>query len=58
MKGKNTLVAAWSHEVVFFQVLDFETSNSKSEVSKSNLWKITPFSKTTSLQRKLFLTMF
>ena len=25
-----------SHEVVCFQMLDFETSNSKSEVSKSN----------------------
>ena len=47
-----------SHEVVYFQMLDFETSNSKSEVSKSNSSKITPFSKTTSLQRVLFLTMF
>ena len=35
-------------------MLDFETSNFKSEVSKSNLRKITSFSKTTSL----FLTMF
>ena len=42
----------------FDQMLDFETSNSKSEVSKSNSWKITSFSKTTSLQRELFLTMF
>ena len=25
-------------------MVDFETSNSKSEVSKSNLWKITSFS--------------
>ena len=57
-KKKNTLVAPWSHEVVCFQMLDFETSNSKSEVSKSNSWKITSFSKTTSLQRELFLTMF
>ena len=28
------------HEVVCFQKLDFVTSNSKSEVSKSNSWKI------------------
>ena len=28
------------------------------EVSKSNLWKITSFSKTTLLQREPFLTMF
>jgi hypothetical protein len=41
-----------------FQVLDFETSNSKSEVLKSNSWKITSFSKTTPLQREQFLTMF
>ena len=47
-----------SHEVVCFQMLEFETSNSKSEVSKSNTWKITSFSKTTSLQREPFLTMF
>ena len=39
-------------------MVDFETSRSKSEVSKSNLWKITSFSKTMSLQRELFLTMF
>ena len=57
MKEKN-LVAPWSHEVVCLQMLDFETSNSKSEVSKSNSWKITFFSKTTSLQRELFLTVF
>ena len=37
MKEKTPL----SHEVVCFQMLDFETSNSKLEVSKSNLWKIT-----------------
>ena len=30
---------------VVCQMLDFETSNSKSEVSKSNSWKITSFSK-------------
>ena len=47
-----------SHKVVCFQMLDFETSNSKLEVSKSNSWKITPFSKTTSLQKERFLTMF
>ena len=39
-------------------MLDFETSNSKLEVSKSNSLKITSFSKTMSLQRELFLTMF
>ena len=56
MKEKTPL----SHEVVCFQMLDFETSNSKSEVSKSNSWKITSFSKTTLLQRERepFLTMF
>ena len=54
MKEKTPL----SYEVVCFLMLDFETSNSKLEVSKSNLWKITSFSKTTSLQRELFLTMF
>ena len=53
MKEKTPL----SHEVVCFQMLDFETSNSKLEVLKSNLWKITSFSKTTLLQRELFLTM-
>ena len=55
---KKYLVAQWSHEVLCFQMLDFETSNSKSEVSKSNSLKITSFSKTTSLQRELFLAMF
>ena len=50
---KNTLV----NKVVCFQMLDFETSSSKLEVSKSNLWKITSFSKTTSLQREPFLTV-
>ena len=38
-----------SHEVVCFQMLDFETSNSKLEVAKSNSWKITSLSKTSSL---------
>ena len=33
-------------------------NNSKSEVSKSNSQKITSFSKTTSLQREPFLTVF
>ena len=37
---------------------DFETSSSKSEVSKSYSWKITPFSKTMARQRESFLTMF
>ena len=34
MKEKNTPL---SHEVVCFQTLDFETANSKSEVSKSEV---------------------
>ena len=55
---KKNLLAPWSHKVVCFQMLDFKTSNSKSEVSKSNSWIITSFSKTTSLQREPFLTMF
>ena len=54
MKEKTPL----PHEVVCFQMLDFETSNSKSEVSKSNAWKITSFSKTMLLQREPFLTVF
>ena len=56
MKEKKTPL---SHEVVCFQMLDFKTSNSKLEVSKSNLWKVTFFFfLTTSLQREPFLTMF
>ena len=47
-----------SHKVVVCQMLDFETSNSNSEVSKSNSWKITSFWTTTLLQRESFLTMF
>ena len=47
-----------SHEVVCIEMVDFETSNSKSEVSKSNSWKITSISKTMALQRETFLTMF
>ena len=43
MKEKNTLV---KRSRVLSDV-DFETSNSKSEVLKSNSWKITSFSKTT-----------
>ena len=39
-------------------MLDFGTSKSNSEVSKSNSWKFTSFSKTTLLQREPFLTMF
>ena len=56
MKEKTPL----SHEVVCFQILDFETSKSNLEVSKSNAWKMTSFSKTTCilLQREPFLTMF
>ena len=50
--------ACIKHKVVCFQMLDFETSNSKLEVWKSNSWKITSFSKTTSLQREPFHTMF
>ena len=53
MKEKTPL----SHEVVCFQMLDFETSNSKPEVSKSNSWEITSFSKTMLLQWEPFLTM-
>ena len=54
---KNTLVAPWSYEVLCFQMLDFKTSNPKSEVLKSNSWKITSFSKTTSLQRGCYSKM-
>ena len=52
------IICIMSHKVLCFQMLDFETSNSISEVSKSNSWKIISFSKTTSLQRKPFLTTF
>ena len=51
MKEKNILVASWSHKVVYFQMLVFETSNYKSEVLKTNSWKITSFSKIKSLQK-------
>ena len=47
-----------SYEVVCFQTLDFETSKSNFEVSKSNSWKIASFLKATLLQREPFLTMF
>ena len=43
-----------SSEVVCIQMLDFETSNSKSEVAKSNSWKISSFSKTMALQKEPF----
>ena len=39
-------------------MVDFETSSSKSEVSKSNSWKITSYPKTMALQRVPFPTMF
>ena len=39
-------------------MLGFKTSKSNAEVSITNLWKITSFSKATLLQRKPFLTMF
>ena len=45
-------------EVVCSQMLDFVTSNSKPEVSKSNSWKTTSLAKTTLLQREPFLTTF
>ena len=45
MKEKTPL----SHEVVCFQMLDFETSNFKLDVSKSISLKTTSFSKSTSL---------
>ena len=57
LQNMNETKKTLSHEVVCFQMLDFETSNSKLEVLKSNSWKITSFSKTTSLQREPFLTM-
>ena len=43
---------------LYFKILDIDTSKLNSEVSKSNLWKITSFSETTSLQLEPFLTMF
>ena len=49
MKGKTPL----SHEVVCFQMLDFDNSKSISEVSKSNSWKITSFSKLRSIRGNL-----
>ena len=54
MKEKTPL----SRAVVCFQMLDFDTSISNSEGSKSNTWKTIYFSKTTLLQREPFLTMF
>ena len=43
-----TIKTPLSHEAVCFQIIDFETSSCKSEVSQSNSWKITSFSKATS----------
>ena len=45
-------------KVVCFQMLDFETSKSNSDVAKLNLWKITSFSNTTLLKREPFLKKF
>ena len=56
LRDNNEKKTTLSHGVVRFW-LDFETSNSKFEVSKSNSLRIT-FSKTTLRQRELFLTMF
>ena len=39
-------------------MVNFETSSSKSEVSKSSSLKMTSFLKTMGLQREPFLTMF
>ena len=58
LRDNNARKTPLSYEVVCFLMLDFETSNSKLEVSISNSWKMVSFSKTTSLQRELFLTMF
>ena len=54
MKEKKPL----SNEVVCPQTLDFVTWKSNSEVSKSNSWEITSFSKTTVFQREPFLKLF
>ena len=45
----------WSHEDVCFQMLDYGTTKSNCEVSKSISWNITSFSKTTLLQMEPFL---
>ena len=58
LRDNNGCTKHLSQEIVFFQMLDFETSTSNSAVSKSNSWKITPFSKTTPFQREPFLTTF
>ena len=47
-----------SHEVVCFQMLDFGTSKSNSEVSNLNSSKITSFSIITLLQREPFSTQW
>ena len=43
LRDNNERKTPLSHEVVCFHMLDFETPISKSEVSKSNSWKITSF---------------
>ena len=58
LRENNERKTPLSHEVICFQMLDFETSKSKSEVSKSSSWKITSFSNTTLLRWVPFLTMF
>ena len=47
--GKNYEKTPLSHKVVWLQIVNFETSNSNYEVSKSSSWKNRPisFSKTT-----------
>ena len=47
-----------SHEVVCVQMLDFETSSSNLEVSKSNSWKTTHFSKTCHFRGSRFSQCF
>ena len=47
---KNNNLTPLSHEVAF------KTLKSNSEVSKSNSWKITSFSKTILLQRRVTLS--
>ena len=45
LQNNNERKTPSSHQVVCFQMLDFETSKSHSELSKPNSWKITSFSK-------------
>ena len=58
LRDNNERKAPLSHEVVCFQMVDFETLKSNSEVSKSNSWKITSFSETTLPHKDPFLTMY